>query len=185
MRRTCLPAILAVAVVSVAQPPDAKSLKSKSPMRAPVRTSGDGFRFAAVDSGATALRATPDGKITLKIEETQIARRGSTVARLCDKATGKSFGPVLHHDARWGMEPAPIRCWAFSPDGKYVATATGLGLKEDSDYTCIGDIRVWDARTGRLVATVPTPLGYVKRVAFGKDGSTVEYSALHFNIDGP
>ena len=78
-----------------------------------------------------------------------------------------------------------IRSWAFSPDGKYVATATGLGLKEDSDYTCIGDIRVWDAKTGRLVATVPARLGYVKRVAFREDGKTVEYSAFHFNIDGP
>ncbi len=182
MKRACLPAMLLVSVVSVAQPPVAKSPKSKPLVHAPVRASGGGFRFAAVDSGAKALQATPDGKITLKMEK---ADRAGTVARLCDKATGKPFGPVLHHDARWGMEPAPIRSWAFSPDGKYVATATGLGLKEDSDYTCIGDIRVWDAKTGRLVATVPARLGYVKRVAFREDGKTVEYSAFHFNIDGP
>jgi hypothetical protein len=141
-----------------------------------VFVSGGGIVFLPDGGGIKALQETADGKVTLKSGE---IINGGSAARLIDKSSEKPFGLILFHDACW--KPIPITCWAFSPDGKYVATATGLKSSEES----MGDIRVWDAKTGELVAAVPKRLGYVQHVAFLKDSKTVKYEAQKYFIDGP
>jgi WD40 repeat protein len=67
-------------------------------------------------------------------------------------------------DGAWGV--------AFSPDGKLLAT--GHSDKNNLDFMP-GDVRLWDTRTGKLVATWPVPseAGGVRALAFAPDGKTL------------
>jgi WD40 repeat protein len=60
----------------------------------------------------------------------------------------------------------PVQTVAFSPDGRMLATGTWGNLGE-------ANLKLWDAETGRLVATPlpPKPLGLIFQVAFSGDGS--------------
>ncbi len=145
-----------------------------------VHAAGGEIKFIAGTGSMKALQETPDGKVTIKVTG---ERNGGAVARLYDKAANKPFGSILYHPGLW--KAIPITCWAFSPDGKYIVTGTGEGLREGGEFTSVGGIYVWNAKTGELVATGPDRVGYVKQVAFQADSKSVEYSALKFNIDGP
>lgn len=57
-----------------------------------------------------------------------------------------------------------VRCLAFSPDGKTVATGTA-----DRD----GTIRLWDVATGRELWRTPSLQGAVSAIAFSPDGKTI------------
>jgi WD40 repeat protein len=140
--------------------------------------------FTTNESKIKALQETPDGKTTLKIER---VRKQYSVAWLFDKTTGKTFGSSMQQLDLFIEGDVPVTCWAFSPDGKYVVTGAGTGNREDihTERTSFGDVRVWDATTGELVAKVGKKLGYVERVAFRADSKTVEYVAHPYNIDGP
>jgi hypothetical protein len=56
---------------------------------------------------------------------------------------------------------------AFSPDGSRIVTAS-------SDQTA----RVWDAKTGAILATLSGHNGWVNSAAFGPDGSRVVTASL-------
>jgi WD40 repeat protein len=62
---------------------------------------------------------------------------------------------ILHHGG-------PVYAGVFSPDGKRIATAS-------VDHTA----RVWDAATGRLLATLTGHSGPVNDAAFSPDGSRI------------
>jgi acetyl esterase/lipase len=106
---------------------------------------------------------TPDGKITVRAE--------GLTAQLYDAITDKPMGPPLEHrQRRSGMQ---IVTWAFSSDGKLLATASGERRHRDDT---VGEVRVWEVPSGKLVIEIndaKADLGYVHAVAFSEDGKTV------------
>ncbi len=71
---------------------------------------------------------------------------------------------------------APVRYVAFSPDGRLIASATSsLGSDEKKDAKAVnkgGVLKVWDARTGRILQT----LDGVSVFAFSPDGLRIASS---------
>jgi WD40 repeat protein len=126
-----------------------------------------------------ALRACPGGKVQLRVST-------SGSARLHDAATGKPIGGELCPDRRGCGATMRVTSWAFSPDGKLVAVAAGDKQPGpiSGSPTSVGDIRVWDTATGKLVASLPGAVGWVRGVAFAADGRTVLYRADKHEVDG-
>jgi hypothetical protein len=128
-----------------------------------------------------ALRESPDKKVKIKVD-------GST-AQVRDAATGKPVGKALVHDApdANGTARMTIHCWAFSPDGKLVATGAGYRRGKVGETDNEGQICVWEVASGKRVADSRRGkrLGSVREVAFSKDGKTVLFRADRWEIDGP
>ncbi len=100
---------------------------------------------------------------------------GEGLARLCDTITGQpaslgNLGRPLRH--AWPC----VDVTAYSPDGRFFATAS-------RDRTAVGEARLWDAATGRLIGVLPHS-NYVAAMAFSPDGkllATGGYDrAVHF-----
>jgi WD40 repeat protein len=97
-----------------------------------------------------ALAFGPDGR-TLWLAATD------GVVRELDVATGRPVGPPLRHSLRAG---AP----GVTPDGRRVATVSADGR-----------LRVWDGRTGDLLASFPAQADWRRDCWFSRDGMTVQY----------
>jgi WD40 repeat protein len=69
-----------------------------------------------------------------------------------DVQTGKALRRLLGH-ASW------VTATAWSPDGTRVATGS-------ADHT----VRLWDASTGQVQATLPAPVGVVNALGFLRGG---------------
>jgi WD40 repeat protein len=76
-------------------------------------------------------------------------------ARLWDVTRDKCLGKL-------GPHQGPVRCVAFSPDGRWIVTGS-------EDRTA----RLWDAATGRSLGEPLMHQGAVLAVAFSPDGKTV------------
>jgi WD40 repeat protein len=105
--------------------------------------------------GVNGPRTSPDGKLTLRV-----VRR--LKAQVVDARTGKPAGPLLAHEGV-GVRPMHINTWAFSPDGKLVATAAGDNSQRDDTA---GSVRVWEVATGKLLAVPQHDVGWVHSIAF-------------------
>src|SRR5262249_19142030 len=95
-------------------------------------------------------------------------------AKLSDPRTGKQIGRTLEHDrANRNVCKSIITCWAFSLDGKLVATGSRCALAPDGSE---GQICVWDVATGARLAEYHVderarrPIGDVRGLAFSDDG---------------
>jgi WD40 repeat protein/beta-lactamase regulating signal transducer with metallopeptidase domain len=79
---------------------------------------------------------------------------------------------VVFRHPRWGVMPKgevrQIQDVAYSPDGKLLATAHWYNADP-------GEVKLWDAATGGLVARLPVPVeqGGVLELAFAPDGRTL------------
>ncbi len=116
---------------------------------------------------------SPDGKRTIR-------GAGTAVARLIDVETGKPAGPALKH-----TEEYKVHCWAFSPDGKLVAT--GAGCRHESGRNLFdneGEIRVWEVATGKQVAMFNKEIGSVRALEFTKDSDAVRFEAARHEQSG-
>jgi WD40 repeat protein len=109
---------------------------------------------------------SPDGKL--------LASGG---AELEGKFLIKGKGKIWDLDTgqervRLGVEGAgEIRCMAFAPDGKTLATGT------DRE----GAVRLWDAATGQQRAVFPTNWRQVQAVLFSADGKTLAATCCEAN----
>jgi len=106
------------------------------------------------------------------VAEVAVAPRGEAVAvsgnkhhplRVLDGDTGN----VLWSDTKTGFSFGPL---AFSPDGKLVAAGVDL------------EVRVYDARTGRVRRECIGPTGSMLAVSFSADGSRVTAGGVDHNL---
>jgi WD40 repeat protein len=103
-------------------------------------------------------------------EDGQVGRaRGLLEQELPARTGGHDFRGFEWHclhrlcypDAPTLQAGTPLNAVAFSPDGKYLATASGRNRSE---------VRIWDTATRRLVRSLPPGAGQVTAVALGPGG---------------
>lgn len=143
------------------------------------RLAGTGANGTSSRSGTITIRRVREAEAQGGLQESPDKDVGIRVtgptARLYDVANQKAFGaPLTHPPTR---EKRPERrvsiCWAFSPDGNYVATGGGYRMTDGTT----GEVRVWDAVTGKLVTETDRDSGRVTSVRFSKDSQTVLFTA--------
>ncbi len=104
-------------------------------------------------------RLRADGQIAVSLAD---GAGGQELIRLSDPATGRPSGrPALHYPG-W-----IVRAVAFSPDGQCFAT----GSNPDGRHA--GELRLWDATTGRLRFPPIPYTNWVGALAFQLDGEVL------------
>ena len=101
-----------------------------------------------------------DGRIAISFAK-GVGGDGNLI-RVADPATGRLLGRPASHYTGW-----KVRAVAFSPDGRSFAT----GSHPANNAT--GEVRVWDASTGRLRFPPMPHTNYVKALAFQPDGKVL------------
>jgi hypothetical protein len=135
-----------------------------APPESPPRPAPFGFKVQHMGSVKNGPRTSPGGRLTVKVLD-------ALTAQVVEAESGRPVGPVLRHRPR--REGMRINTWAFSADGRFLATASS----ESADkIDTVGEVRVWDVGTGRLLAEVNDvnhAIGLVHAVAFAEDNRTV------------
>jgi WD40 repeat protein/tRNA A-37 threonylcarbamoyl transferase component Bud32 len=115
-------------------------------------------------TGAAASVWSPDGKRLATVT-------ADGTIKVVDPATGEEHLSVRSQPATWLATRRPgaavLRVLAWSPDGKRLASATDSLRKDKNVWE--GEGKVWDARTGKHLATLDPHSG-VGRLVWSPDG---------------
>ena len=147
-------------------------------LQAPPRWTPPGFDFVSstglrherpgqpAQDAQQILTTSPDGRMRLELN--------GEVVSIIEVATGKQLVQVR---TTWRAA-----CGSFSPDGKYVVTGSGFYRENDGEKPDnVGEIKVWDAATGKCVEEYRKTLGTVRSVGFNPDGTKVLFEAANYS----
>jgi WD40 repeat protein len=125
------------------------------------------------------LEFTPDGKtLAWGTQGVSSSSRWKPEIKLIDVTTGKELATLKGHTH-------VLKCLAFSPDGKTLASGGGLPPQQpvqDGKTRRLGrkallekpgELKLWDAATGKEQANLQGHSGCVLSVAFSPDGRTL------------
>jgi WD40 repeat protein len=104
---------------------------------------------------------SPDGRLQVETDR----RPEFKTLTVLDAKSGRKFVTLNGH-------PDQLNDWAFEPGGALLATGGGF-TDHPWPVNRAGDVRLWDARTGRLLAILDGHWGAVSRVAFSPDGKSI------------
>lgn len=127
-----------------------------TPLIAPGRDIESGY------SWVSSLDFSPDGALLASGGE------GPNAGKLWDVASGQEVLTLPAH-------VSPVRAVAFSPDGAWVACASG---NYDPRSVMLNEVVVYAVDSGRAVATVTSGLEPATSVTFGPDGSLLASGML-------
>jgi WD40 repeat protein/tetratricopeptide (TPR) repeat protein/tRNA A-37 threonylcarbamoyl transferase component Bud32 len=112
-------------------------------------------------SGVRTAEFSPDGQRVVVVNYSD--------TRVWDTQTGKPLTPLLKHTPQPGRVFGQINKASFSPDGKYLVTASGEPYQQGST----GEARVWNAATGDPVTKALQHSQCVRSATFSPDGRWV------------
>jgi WD40 repeat protein len=98
---------------------------------------------------------------------------GLAVAAVGAAPPGPRF---LRRHAILGGEREPVRCFAFAPGGKILAT--GGGVHDKKTRRQVAGIALWDVASGKLRTTWETQRGVSNALGFSPDGKTLVSSSV-------
>jgi eukaryotic-like serine/threonine-protein kinase len=111
----------------------------------------------------SSLRA--DGQIAVSLSKSVAGRE---LVRMTDPVAGRPVGRPVSHQIGW-----IIGAVAFSPDGRLFATGS------NPDGRLAGEVRLWEASTGRLRLPAMLHTNYLRALAFRPDGKVLAAGDYH------
>jgi WD40 repeat protein len=137
---------------------------SRFPAKASIWDSQTGkLRYPSLIVGngeANFVAFSPDGRRFLTASSSRNPSGG--ILRVWNTESGQALTPAIHHRRR-------VRSATFSPDGRYVATATGDDLDEAGEY----EAWVLDAALGHPIMPPVRHAGAIRVVQFGPDSDVL------------